>query len=88
MIRLEGADRYTFNGQFEGDGNRWLEFSHDKEDQSVFYFYDDATYNIIQNITIIGAEMLIPRGTIYFDSTTVASPVGNDNNVINCSAGT
>jgi len=86
MIRLEGADRYTFDGQYYNagvaDGNRWLEFSHDKNDQSVFYFKDDAQTDTVQYLIIKGSGALDPRGTVYFDSTTVAVPEGNKDIVI------
>jgi len=82
MIRFEGADRYTISGEFNADGNQWLEFSHDKDDQSVFYFKDDAQDITLEHLTIKGSGALDPRGTIFFDSTTVATPQGNKNIII------
>ena len=66
MIRFEGADNYTIDGQFNNDGNHWLKFQHERDDQSVFYFFDDAIGNTVENTTIVGAGILNPRGTIFF----------------------
>jgi len=82
LIRFEGGDRYTFDGQLNNDKNRWLEFSHDRDDQPVFYYFDDSQNDTIEYLTIIGAGKLNPRGTIFIDSTTVSSPSGNDDNII------
>jgi len=91
-IRFEGADRITINGEFAGDGQKWLTFEHEKEEQQVFYFVDDSQNDVIKNINIKGSSNLNPQGLIYLAGTTVAAATGNnniifDNNKISKSTG-
>jgi len=83
QIRFEEAYRYTIDGQyFDGtsnDGNRWLNFEHQKNDQPVFQFKDDAQNNTVKYSVIKGSSGLNPSGIIFFD---VANSVGNNNNTI------
>ncbi|RLD83852.1 MAG: hypothetical protein DRJ10_02675, partial [Bacteroidetes bacterium] len=96
MIRFEGGDRYSIDGQYYNagvpDGNRWLTFTHEDDDQSVFIFKDDAQTDTLKYLTIKASNGLVPYGVIFIDSTTVASPSGNtdiviDNNIITKNAG-
>ncbi len=82
LIRLEGAKNTLINGQKSGDKNRWLDFVHDKNDQTVLYFVEDAQDNTIQYVSLKAAAELTPRGVIFFDTTSVATPSGNTGNVI------
>ncbi len=79
LIRLEGAQRYIIDGQFSNDGNRWLKFVHEKNDQSVIQFKNDAQNNIIRYSQLIASPELNPLGIVFFDA---ASVVGNNNNTI------
>jgi len=79
QILFEGADRYTIDGSFNNDGNRWLNFIHEKNDQANFKFVNDAQYNTLKYLIIEGSTGLNPSGIIHIDTALVS---GNDFNSI------
>ena len=86
MIRFEGGDRYSIDGQYYNagvpDANSWLTFLHEDEDQSVFLFKNDAQNDTLKYLTIKASNILMPFGVIFVDSTTLANPSGNSDLVI------
>jgi len=86
MIRLEGAQRTTFDGSISGSG-RYLKFVSSKQNYSVFKFSNDACYNTAKNIELRGNTAQIPKGIILFaEAASTATAVGNDyNTIVACS---
>ncbi len=82
VFRLNGADRVSFNGQYNGAGS-YLTFRC-TSNNPVFTYLNDATYDTLQYITIESPNTVATSGSILFSTTTGTS--GNDFNVIsNCS---
>lgn len=80
MIRLNGADRVTFDGRFSGSGS-FLRLRNTNTSNPVFTLINDATNNTIRNSIIEGANTSTTSGTILF-STSIGT-LGNSNNTIN-----
>jgi hypothetical protein len=82
MIRLDGADRVTFDGRFSGSG-KYLRFRNTNTSNPTFTFLNGATNNTIRDCYVEGANTSTTSGTILFSTSTGTS--GNSNNTImNC----
>ncbi len=82
LIRFDGADSITIDGQLNNDGNRWIVFKHYNDDQPVLQFVNDASYDTVRYCQIRGSGKLDPRGIVFFDTTNVVNGNGNDHIVI------
>jgi hypothetical protein len=79
MIRLNGADRVTFDGRIGGVG-QFLRFRNTNTSNSTFAFLNDATNNTIESCIIEGANTSTSSGTILFSTST--GTLGNSSNTI------
>lgn len=84
LIRLNGADRVTFNGNFSGAGN-WLNFANTAASGTVSVFSImslgttlGATNNTIRNCNIKGGFNSSGSYGIFIGSTTIGT-AGDDN---------
>lgn len=89
LIRLNGADRVTFDGRYSGSG-KYLRFRNTQGSNPTFSFLNDATYNTITYCIIesnnSNSGTPASMGAILFGSTT--GSVGNDFNTISyCNIG-
>jgi len=78
LIRIEGADRLIIDGSVNGSGN-YLKFEQTNTDYSTITFSNDATYNQLKNIYIIGSPVLKPIGIVHFGEGVSS---GNSNNTV------
>ncbi|MFY7884661.1 MAG: beta strand repeat-containing protein, partial [Dolichospermum sp.] len=78
MIRLNGADRITFDGRFGGSGN-YLIFRNTSTSNPTITLLNDATLNTIQYTTIEGATTTSTNGVVFLST---GATTGNDNNTI------
>jgi hypothetical protein len=78
MIRLNGADRVSFDGRFGGSG-KYLRFRNQSIYQPTFYLLNDAVNNTIRNCTVEGGDTSNVHGVIMLGQGTVT---GNDYNTI------
>jgi len=79
MIRLDGADRVSFDGRFNYSG-RYLRFRNTNTSNPTFTFLNDATNNTIRNCYIEGANTGSSSGVIVLSTTS--GLLGNSNNTI------
>ncbi len=82
LIKFDGADSVSINGQLNDDGNRWLRFVHHKDNQATVHFVNDAQYDTVKYVQLLGINRLDPRGIVFFDTTNVDAGKGNDHIVI------
>ncbi len=78
MIRLEGADRVTFDGRYAGSG-KYLLFRNQAGFNSTFTFKNDATNNTLRNCIIEGSNRVTSGGVVQLGAGTTT---GNDNILI------
>ncbi len=78
LINLDGADKVTIDGSYEGDNFRML-FRNSNSNAPVFTFKNSASQNTIKNIIIEGASKSGYNGTIFFSTGSNES-----NTVQNC----
>ena len=79
LIRLNGADRVIFDGEYPGVGN-FLTFRNTSNNYPVFTFQNDATIDTLKNLVIEGCNANSGSGDILFLSNSGGT--GNDHNVI------
>jgi hypothetical protein len=83
MIRINGADRVTFDGWYSGSG-KYLRFRNTNTGYPTFTFINDATNNTITYCTIESGNsnttVTSRIGAILFSTTTGSQ--GNDDNTI------
>ena len=79
MIRLNGADRVTFDGRVGGAG-QFLRFRNTNTSNPTFTFLNDATNNTLDSCLIEGNNTVTTSGTIVFSTST--GTLGNSNNTI------
>ena len=79
MIRLNGADRVTFDGRVGGVG-QFLLFRNTNTSNPTFTFLNDATNNTIESCLVEGANTSTTSGTILFSTST--GTLGNSGNTI------
>ncbi|MCB9341982.1 MAG: hypothetical protein H6577_27965 [Lewinellaceae bacterium] len=79
MIRLNGADRVTFDGRVSESG-MYLRFRNTSTSGQAFVFLNDATNNTIRSCFVEGANTSTTSGTIVFGTST--GTLGNSNNTI------
>ncbi len=77
MIRIDGADRVTFDGQYSGDGLKHLRIRNTNTANATFSFSNDASGNAIQNCWVESANTSTAGGAIIIGTTIGAT--GNDN---------
>ena len=82
LIRFNGGDSITIDGQLNNDGKRWIVFKHYNDDQPVLQFVNDASYDTVRYCQLRGSGKLDPRGIVFFDTTNVDNGNGNDHIVI------
>lgn len=82
MIRLNGADRVTFEGRFAGAG-QFLRFRNANTTNPTFTLLNDATNNTFESLFIESGNTSTTSGTILFSTSTGTS--GNSNNFIHSS---
>ncbi|MBL0177030.1 MAG: hypothetical protein IPP94_17535 [Ignavibacteria bacterium] len=81
LIRFNGADRVTIDGQYGGSG-AYLLFREKGATQPLFAYLNDATNNAIRNCTVEGSNASSSAsnaGLVYFGTGTSS---GNSNNSI------
>lgn len=87
LIRLDGADRVTFDGRFSGSGS-YLTFRNTSTAAPTIGFINDAQNNTLRNSIIESGNTATSAtlgGAIFIGSTNVTNGNGNDNNTItNC----
>jgi hypothetical protein len=82
MIRLDSANRASFDGSIAGAG-RYLKFVSTQAGYAVFEFLNNANTNAIKNCKIQGKTAGVPKGLIWFAGSGGKNPVdGNNNNLI------
>jgi uncharacterized repeat protein (TIGR01451 family) len=79
LIRLNGADRVTFDGRVGGSG-QFLLFRNTNSSNPTFSFLNDATGNTIHSCIVEGGNTSTTSGTILFGTST--GTLGNSNNTI------
>ncbi len=79
MIRLNGADRVTFDGRFGGSG-QFLRFRNINTSNPTFTFLNDATSNTIESCLVESGNTSATSGTIVFSTST--GTLGNSGNTI------
>lgn len=79
MIRLNGADGVTFQGNVGGSG-KFLRFRNTNTSNPTFTFLNDATGNTITSCFVEGVNSSATSGTILFSTST--GTLGNSNNII------
>lgn len=82
MIRLNGADRVTFDGRVAGSG-RFLLFRNTNTTNPTFTFLNDATNNTLESCLIEGGNTSATSGTVVFGTST--GTLGNSGNLIHSS---
>lgn len=80
MIRLNGADRVTFDGRFSGSG-AYLRIRNTNTSNPAITFLNDATNDTIRYSIVESANTSTTSGTILFSTST--GILGNSNNTIN-----
>jgi hypothetical protein len=82
MIRLNGADRVTFDGRVGGVG-QFLRFRNTNTSNPTFTLQNDSTNNTIESCLVESANTSLTSGTIVFGTST--GTLGNSGNTIhNC----
>ena len=79
LIDLNGADNVTVNGNNSGGNSLSFNNLSTSASATTIRFINDASNNVVENCTIIGASASIATGTIFFAIGTVT---GNDGNSI------
>ena len=82
MIRLNGADRVTFDGRVGGIG-QFLLFRNTNTTNPTFTFLNDATNNTIESCLVESGNTTTTSGTILFSTST--GTLGNSGNTIHFS---
>jgi hypothetical protein len=82
MIRLNGADRVTFDGRVGGVGH-FLLFRNTNIGNPTITFLNDATNNTIESCLIESGNTSTTSGTVLFGAST--GTLGNSNNFIHSS---
>ena len=82
MIRLNGADRVTFDGRVAGSGH-FLLFRNTNTTNPTFTLLNDATSNTLESLLIESANTSLTSGTVVFGTST--GTLGNSNNLIHSS---
>ncbi|HSS22813.1 MAG TPA: DUF4214 domain-containing protein [Pyrinomonadaceae bacterium] len=82
MIRLNGADRTTFDGRVGGTG-QFLLFRNTNTTNPTFTFQNDATNNTIESCLVESGNTTLASGTILFSTST--GTLGNSGNTIHLS---
>jgi hypothetical protein len=82
MIRLNGADRVSFDGRVGGVG-QFLRFRNTNAANPTFTFQNDATANTIESCLVESANTSTTSGTIVFSTST--GTLGNSGNTIHLS---
>ncbi|MGB4849687.1 MAG: hypothetical protein WBP41_17310, partial [Saprospiraceae bacterium] len=81
LVDLNGADNVNINGVNTGGNTLTIDNQNTGGSPTcTIRFIADATTNIIQNTTILGASTAVTVGTVFF--STSSGGVGNDNNTI------
>lgn len=84
MIRLDGADKVTFDGSYNGSG-KYLLFRNTNSSNPVFTFINEATYDTLKNILIESGNTTSTSGVILFSTSTALTSLGNSfNGIQNC----
>lgn len=82
LIDLDGADNVTINGLNSGGDALTLTNADTSATASTLRLINDASNNVISNVSILGAGSGVTQGTVLFATGTAT---GNDNNVVsNC----
>ncbi len=82
LIDLDGADNVTINGLNSGGNALTLTNLDTSANASTLRLINDASNNVISNVSILGAGTGVTQGTLLFATGTTT---GNDGNVIsNC----
>ncbi len=76
LIRFNGADRVTINGNYMGSG-RYLLFRNAASYNATFTFTNDASHNTITNCIIEGSNRTTTGGVVVIGE---GSSTGNDHN--------
>jgi hypothetical protein len=82
LIRLNGADRVTFEGRVAGSG-QFLRVRNISTSGPAFLLTNDATSNTIESCIVEGANTSTTSGTIVFSTST--GTLGNSSNTIHAS---
>ncbi|MGH7740585.1 MAG: beta strand repeat-containing protein, partial [Candidatus Eiseniibacteriota bacterium] len=81
LIDLNGADNVTIDGLNSGGNALTIANTSTAATAMTLRFINDATSNMIRNVTLNGSSTGAALGTIYFGTTT-GGTTGNDNNTV------